>query len=85
MLLSLVQQQMQLQRTSLGAGGLLVTVEGFCLFVCVCFWFLSPSNISVLIVLLSQSPTVALQSVIRENVGVLLLTGIEERIISFME
>lgn len=62
----------------------MLSVEGFSLFVCLGF-FLSPSNISVLIALLSKSPPMAFQSAIREIMGMLLVMGTEEGITAFIE
>lgn len=47
-------------------------------------FLLSPSNISVLIALLSKSPPMAFQSAIREMVVMLLVMGTEDGITAFI-
>lgn len=68
----------QLQKTN---GGEIIAKYRRVLFISL---FLSPSNISVLIALLSKFPTTTFQSAIREIVGMLLVMGTEEGITAFI-
>lgn len=66
----------QLQRTN---GGEIIAKCRRIWFICLFWVFLSPSNISVLIALLSKSPPMAFQSAITEIVGMLRVMGTEDR------